>query len=179
MNIIMHDALHYFEKNGYDNTTVEQLCQEAMISQSTFFNYFGTKEKLVELIMEDGLNDYLEYSEKAMKEASDPFDGIEAALGFQADATEKYANIVSVFHRLALQRDEFRILENKFNKHSAEMIIQAFQKNGRECPLSPETLEHILGGFFAMPFMIYEPEEACHHIRQTSKELIKLIKEYK
>ena len=61
IEIVMHNALHYFEANGYDNTTIEQLCDAAMISQSTFFNYFGTKEKIVELVMKDGLKDCYEF----------------------------------------------------------------------------------------------------------------------
>ena len=47
MNKIVHDSLHYFEENGYYNTSIEMLCEKAMISRTTFFNYFGNKEKPV------------------------------------------------------------------------------------------------------------------------------------
>ena len=38
MQRVMHDALHYFEKNGYYNTSIDKLCKGAMISRSYFFN---------------------------------------------------------------------------------------------------------------------------------------------
>jgi AcrR family transcriptional regulator len=37
-------ALALALRNGYENTTVEQICESGLISQRTFFNYFGSKE---------------------------------------------------------------------------------------------------------------------------------------
>ena len=176
MNIIMHDALHYFERNGYDNTTVEQLCQEAMISQSTFFNYFGTKEKIVEIIAEDGYKDFVEFSEKAMAEAENPLDGLKASLDFQANASEKYCNTTSVFFRLCLQREEFRALEMRFIDHIGELIIQAFEASGMKLQLGSDILKELIGGYFIVPFMSHPPEEAGERVRKTTSEFIYLLK---
>ncbi len=40
-------ALHLFERQGYDATTVDEIAERAEISQSTFFRYFPTKEDVV------------------------------------------------------------------------------------------------------------------------------------
>jgi AcrR family transcriptional regulator len=40
-------ALHLFERQGYQATTVEQIAEMAEVSQSTFFRYFPTKEDVV------------------------------------------------------------------------------------------------------------------------------------
>ena len=37
-------ALALFVEHGYDAVTVDMICDAAMVSQRTFFNYFGTKE---------------------------------------------------------------------------------------------------------------------------------------
>src|SRR5258705_10113830 len=37
-------ALALFLEHGYDEVTVDMICDAAMVSQRTFFNYFGTKE---------------------------------------------------------------------------------------------------------------------------------------
>ena len=71
MQRVMHDALHYFEKNGYYNTSIDKLCKGAMISRSSFFNYFGCKEKIIELIVADGLKDYKEFTYKEMEDPKD------------------------------------------------------------------------------------------------------------
>ena len=172
IEIVMHNALHYFEENGYDNTTIEQLCDAAMISQSTFFNYFGTKEKLVELVMRDGLKDCYEFREKILAETGDMQEAARKMLMFICDANDKYCNTVSVFHRAALQRQEFRAIEEEHNVLGAEMVEAAFESAGRKCPLSTDTLKVILGGCFADPFLTLPPDEACARTRQTISELL-------
>jgi len=40
-------ALDLALEHGYDAVTVEMICDAALVSQSTFFNYFGSKERAV------------------------------------------------------------------------------------------------------------------------------------
>ena len=44
---IQRAALRLFQKQGYDETTIEQIAAAVEISPSTFFNYFPTKEDVV------------------------------------------------------------------------------------------------------------------------------------
>ncbi|WP_054684973.1 TetR/AcrR family transcriptional regulator [Microbacterium sp. No. 7] len=44
---IERHALELVITHGYDNVTVEMICDAAMISQRTFFNYAGSKERAV------------------------------------------------------------------------------------------------------------------------------------
>jgi AcrR family transcriptional regulator len=44
---IQRVALRLFEKQGYEQTTIEQIAAAVEISPSTFFNYFPTKEDVV------------------------------------------------------------------------------------------------------------------------------------
>ncbi|MFI5649269.1 TetR family transcriptional regulator [Kitasatospora sp. NPDC051705] len=45
--LVQREGLRLFVEQGYTNTTVDQLCAVAEISQSTFFRYFPTKEDVV------------------------------------------------------------------------------------------------------------------------------------
>src|SRR2546425_8076736 len=44
---IQRTAMRLFEKQGYEETTVEEIAAAAEISPSTFFNYFPTKDDVV------------------------------------------------------------------------------------------------------------------------------------
>jgi AcrR family transcriptional regulator len=44
---IRREALRLFEKNGFANTTIEQIAYAADISSSTFFRYFPAKEAVL------------------------------------------------------------------------------------------------------------------------------------
>ncbi len=44
---IQRCALALFERQGYDATTVEQIIEEAEVSESTFYRYFPTKASVV------------------------------------------------------------------------------------------------------------------------------------
>jgi AcrR family transcriptional regulator len=44
---ISERAVELFTKNGYDETTIDDICGVAGISRSTFFRYFGSKEDVL------------------------------------------------------------------------------------------------------------------------------------
>lgn len=44
---IQKSAINLALAHGFDNITVEQICAESMVSQRTFFNYFGSKEGVI------------------------------------------------------------------------------------------------------------------------------------
>jgi AcrR family transcriptional regulator len=44
---IERSAIDLALEHGYDNVTVDMICQASMVSQRTFFNYFGSKEGVV------------------------------------------------------------------------------------------------------------------------------------
>ncbi|MFJ5531639.1 TetR family transcriptional regulator [Streptomyces sp. NPDC093261] len=45
--LLQQEALRLFTEQGYDDITVEQICDAADVSPSTFFRYFPTKEDVV------------------------------------------------------------------------------------------------------------------------------------
>lgn len=48
--LLQQTALRLFQKQGYDETTVLQITNEAGVAKGTFFNYFRTKEEVLQSV---------------------------------------------------------------------------------------------------------------------------------
>ncbi|GAA1056887.1 TetR family transcriptional regulator [Agromyces luteolus] len=46
-NAIERAAISLMLEHGYDKVTVDMICEASMVSQRTFFNYFGSKEGVI------------------------------------------------------------------------------------------------------------------------------------
>jgi AcrR family transcriptional regulator len=49
---IVHAALDLFETQGFQAVRIDDICERADVAQKTFFNYFPTKQHLVEEIVD-------------------------------------------------------------------------------------------------------------------------------
>lgn len=159
MDKIVHDSLHYFEENGYYNTSVEMLCEKAMISRTTFFNYFGSKEKLIKLIMEDGLKDLREMVEGLdIDEEEDPKECFMKVILFQMEAVRKYKNTTFVYYRMLMEDEECRQIQRAHDETISEVLDQIQNKWDFHTKHSRQWIEHSIGGAF-MHIVTLEPEE--------------------
>lgn len=58
--LIMETGLELFAGNGFDNTSISQIAKQANISKGLLYNYFESKEELLEAILNKGIDDMLE-----------------------------------------------------------------------------------------------------------------------
>lgn len=61
---IINAATYLFNENGYDKTSVQDICEKAEVSKGAFFHHFPTKE----LLFLEILNEFLEKLDIRMKE---------------------------------------------------------------------------------------------------------------
>ena len=57
--LIMESALELFASNGFENTSISQIAKKAKISKGLLYNYFESKEDLIEAILNKGIDDML------------------------------------------------------------------------------------------------------------------------
>lgn len=79
---IQQAALDLFDAHGYDAVTVERVAQEAAVSPSTVYRYFGTKEQLV---IHDDYDPVMIRVLEATGAGGAPTDAVRAALDEVAD----------------------------------------------------------------------------------------------
>jgi len=55
-NTILDTSLALFSQNGYDATSVAQICQDAQVSKGAFYHHFSSKQELFLALMETWLD---------------------------------------------------------------------------------------------------------------------------
>jgi AcrR family transcriptional regulator len=71
-------AHRLFHKHGFDGTTLDQICDEALISKRSFFRYYRDKESLVFPNRDERLEVFVAFLE-AHRDAENPFDSLRLA----------------------------------------------------------------------------------------------------
>ncbi|MBZ0386828.1 TetR/AcrR family transcriptional regulator, partial [Acinetobacter baumannii] len=50
--MIIHTSRYLFDQHGFHNVGVDRISKESNVSKMTFYKYFKSKEKLIELYLE-------------------------------------------------------------------------------------------------------------------------------
>lgn len=77
---IVAAARKLFVANGFDNTSVAEICRAAEVSNGALFHQFSTKEELGFAVYTEVRGAFWNRMMDAMTAAGDPLDGIEAAV---------------------------------------------------------------------------------------------------
>src|ERR1700687_1109007 len=127
---IQHEAMRLFGKQGYEQTTIEQIAAAADISPSTFFNYFPTKE---DVVLYDAYDPVLAslLAERPLDEPmSISFRRVMEAMG---DTFERDRDIILARGRLWFEVPALRArLWEELEKAQVFMTVQIAQRSGRE-----------------------------------------------
>jgi AcrR family transcriptional regulator len=129
-NIIKYST-RLFEKNGYDNTAIGDICDKCEISKATFFNYFETKDQLLSEILADDLEAMLDNIDRE-KELNDRFDikDIINIICTQAiESITKYPYVSSLVYSKLLIDVESHTIHNKFRDVMLDSISES-QRGG-------------------------------------------------
>ncbi len=62
--LILDTALDLFASKGYYNTSINDIARKAGISKGLMYNYFGSKEELIETIIFNGVDEIMEILDK-------------------------------------------------------------------------------------------------------------------
>lgn len=102
---IQREATRLFQKQGYEETTIEQIAAAVEISPSTFFNYFRSKEDVVLYDAYDPIVATLFQSRPSNEPLSD---SVHAVLDQMTDMLERDRDIILARSKLLLQTPDLR-----------------------------------------------------------------------
>lgn len=119
---ILDCALHNFAKYGYRDTKTEVIALEAHVSKGTVFHYFGSKDQLLIIVVENAIKKITQVSDFSVwTESKDLVDMVIRATKYKIELELKYA-------------DEFRLLMNvygaidQFPKRIQPILQETYQR---------------------------------------------------
>jgi len=124
---VLEIAHRKFHEQGYDSTTIEEICSEAMISKRTFFRYFQDKESLVFPNREERLEIFIAFLEMN-GDAENPFDTLRDATRLFGSEYHMKADKLMSQQRLIQSSTTLIAREREIDRDWEVEIARAFAK---------------------------------------------------
>jgi AcrR family transcriptional regulator len=124
---------HRFHEKGFDSTTIDEICDAAMISKRTFFRYFKDKESLIFPQRDERLAQFTFFLSANIKEPN-PFDVLRSATSVLG---RKYnENKYQILHQQRLIRSSnvLQDREREIDQDWEHEIANAFAKRAGRDP---------------------------------------------
>ncbi len=143
-----------FERDGYLESRLSDITQEARCSIGTFYTYFSDKEKILMAVLDAAQHDMLHPGMGRLNEdESDPVDVIEASHRAYFESYRRNAKLMMVFEQVATVNPEFRTLRGKrseaFRERNARSIADLQEQGLVDRSLDPRKTSLALNGMIS------------------------------
>ncbi len=168
---IMKAALKLFSAKGYRATTVDKIAQAAGVSKGLLYNYFKSKDELLEEILEK-MSSMMQLDDGNDSLPDDPRQRLEELIDYYLSEKFLKDEFWRLFFSLILQPDIMEIVMSKFVSlyHKIlEFLVKVFEEAGYENPLA-EAL--IFGATFDGLYVNYLLHDEKFPVEEVKKALI-------
>ena len=169
--LIMNTTLELFALHGYESTTINQIAKRANISKGLLYNYFESKEDLLEAILNKGIDEMMEIfdpNKDGILEVSE----MEFFINESFKMVEKNRVFWKLYMSVSLQPSVFKLIEKRIEElyqPIMKMTANYFQEAGFENPLIDTIIFGALMDGITMDYVMKPDLFPLEHIK---KELI-------
>lgn len=153
---ILEAAVKLFSRNGYDQTSIEELAREAGIGKGTVYSYFQTKKDIVRAFCEEEL----EYTRNELTAHTNPGTSLKEQLIVVFMSEFKYITKNKEFGRIYLQettfpREHHSAADLEVQNQYLEMLYPIYRQAQQRGELRKDLeLLHISGHFYALNLLV-------------------------
>ena len=155
---ILSVALELFAKKGYHAASISQIAKKAKISKGLMYNYFASKEKLLDAIIQEGFNSLAELKYEG-KQGVDPEKQLEEFIDAILDNLYSNFSYWQLYLALLIHPEIQKKFEKKMQQFRDE-FVKALASLFRKLKVkNPELEAFLLGTFFdglVLNFMVAE-----------------------
>jgi AcrR family transcriptional regulator len=169
-NHIIESAIDLFEKKGYHNVSIDEIVEFAEISKGTFYNYYLSKDTLLNKIATAAWNSA---NESILKDFvnQDPIQTILLFLEKFIDEIYSYKNIAKVVAMKCISQ-EFTVENLDLLKN---YIKQAQENNSFRKDYSTDTIFKMIVGTFFMNLFIFDSSATASDCKKEFKTSFQLL----
>lgn len=129
---ILDAALHVFSEQGYHNASIIEVSKEAGISKGLMYNYFDSKEELLDILLGSFLDDEMLAVKKVLKKPITGFTMIEF-IKLNTQILKAKLKQWKLYFSLVTQPEVIKILQDRFSEENifiTQKIIEFFKQKG-------------------------------------------------
>lgn len=179
---IVDVALELFSKNGFHGVSVSQIAKVCGISKGLMYNYFESKEALLEYVLE-------EYAQKIYLELDVDNDGVLSKIEFEHFVRSIYSMVkenpryYKLIFALSFQEDVVGLLHKiaaTMMPFNYDLLKNYFTSLGRKDPEAEILMfSSVLKGFLLQVVMLPEFGDVLEHYgKQFDKLVDRIIEDY-
>lgn len=165
---IMMAALELFAHRGFHNTSIEMIRKQAKVSKGLIYNYFDSKEALLQAIVEHLFKEKDGYAAEILAQPG-PKARLKKVIDLSIDLMKDRYDYTKLVTSLALQLDQFPDLTKQIQdqyKLSVPFFRQLLGELGMEEPEQEgKALAALLDGL-GMQYIILKDEAPVEEMRQ-------------
>jgi len=169
--LIQETALELFAKKGYHVTSISMIAKKAEISKGLLYNYYESKEELLNEIINHGLEQIMDMMDPN-HDGKITSDELEGMIHESFKMLEVHPKFWTLYFSILTQGGVFSLIKEKFQKTYTEltgMMAEYFRKKGVE---DPEAEAIILGSLLDGIYINYVFNRENYPIETVKKKLI-------
>jgi AcrR family transcriptional regulator len=135
---IIETSLELFARFGYEKTSIRMIAEEAGISLGLLYNYFKSKEELLQSIFEQGMMD-IDASFKGENKSISPYENMEILIRNIFSIIKDHAEFWRLFYSLRIQPFVLESLSKQIKEISSSLnhkFVEHFTTIGSADPES-------------------------------------------
>ena len=183
---IVEASLRVFARNGNEATRTIDIAKEAGIGKGTIYEYFRSKEEIIEAIFAYLFFNYEQQLQELAQESKPPIEAILESFRQMMEEADEYADLIPVYfqlwssksisERLGLDRQMSDWFEKLSNSYTA--IIVKGQETGEidakiDAPALSRTLVGAIDGI-VLHYCLFQPSKSFFQRQQ--KELERMVR---
>jgi len=170
---ILDAALHLFARNGYSRTTTGEIAQRARISKGLIYNYFSSKQEILECLIVENVGKAFPMLNTPQDEA-DPRGTLEQLIHAWFHLIRSHSDFIRLAHQLHTGGDIKKLVRRK-----QEELAQTFMRGvtglfKRLGSSDPEMDTLILGSIIDGVGLNYTAAPAIFPLDQVERHLVKM-----